>query len=86
MLKWLHSKSNIDRLYVGRKEGGTGLRSYESTVRIKENNHGCYHKNSDGFYLKNSDEDLLRGIKYVEILKIRESLKKTLLKNAKVED
>ena len=82
MLKWLHSKSDIDRLYVGRKEGGRGLRCYESTVRIKENNHGCY--------LKNSDENLLRGIKYDEILKIRErereSLKETLLKNAKVED
>ena len=38
MDKWLHPKNDLDRLYVRRKEGGRRLMSYESTVRIEENN------------------------------------------------
>ena len=38
--KGLHPKSNVDRLYVSRKEEGRGLVSYESTIRSKENNLG----------------------------------------------
>ena len=33
----LHPKSNIDRLYVKRKEGGTGLLSVARCIREEEN-------------------------------------------------
>ena len=33
--KWLHPKNDVDRLYIGRKEGGSGMMSYESTVRFE---------------------------------------------------
>ena len=39
--------------------------SCESTIRTKENNLG--------WYLKNSNENLLQGVKYVRILKFKES-------------
>ena len=34
----LHPKSDIDRLYNSRKEGGRGLVSCESTIGSEENN------------------------------------------------
>ena len=40
MHKGLHSKSDVGRLYVSRKEGGRGLVSCESTVKSEENNLG----------------------------------------------
>ena len=42
--------------------------SCESTIRIEEN--------SLRQYLKNSNENLLQGVKYVRILKFRESVSK----------
>ena len=36
--KGLHPKTDVDRLYVSRKEGGRGLMSCESTIRSEENN------------------------------------------------
>ena len=38
MHKGLYSKSDVDRLYVSRKEGGRGLVSCQSTIRSEENN------------------------------------------------
>ena len=67
MYKGLHKKSNVDKLYVNRKEGGRGLMSCESTIRSEENNLG--------WYIKNSNENLLQGLKHVRILKFKESLK-----------
>ena len=66
--KRLNPESDVDRLYVSRKEGKRGLMSCENTVRSKENNLGCY--------LKNSNENLLQGVKCVEILKFKESVSK----------
>ena len=40
MHKALHPKSDVDRLYVSREEGGRGLMSCESTIRSDENNLG----------------------------------------------
>ena len=40
MHKGLHPKSDIDRLYDSRKEGGRGLVSCESTIGSEENNLG----------------------------------------------
>ena len=36
--KRLNPQSDVDRLYVSRKEGKRGLMSCENTVRSKENN------------------------------------------------
>ena len=68
MHKGLHPKSDVDRLYVSRKEEGKGLMSCESTIRSEENNLR--------WYLKNSNENLLQGVKHVRILKFRESVSK----------
>ena len=42
MYKGLHPKSDVDKLYVSRKEGGRGLVSSESTIRNEEYNLGWY--------------------------------------------
>ena len=62
--------SDLDRLYVSRKEGGRGLVSCESTIGSEENNLG--------WYLKNSNENLLQGVRHDRVLKFRESLKERL--------
>ena len=74
MHKGLHPKSDIDRLFVCRKEGGRGLVSCESTTGSEENNLG--------WNLKNWNENLLQGAKHVTILKFRECLKDRLQKTA----
>ena len=49
----MHTKSDVDRLYITRKEGGRGLCSIEYAVRGEEN--------SLGYHMLNSEETLLRG-------------------------
>ena len=66
MHKGLQPKSDVDRLYVSRKEGGRRLVSQESTIVSEENNLGRYLKN----------ENWLQGVKHVRILKFRESVSK----------
>ena len=44
-------KSDVERLYVSRKEGRRGLLSWESTIRNEEHNLG--------WCLKNSNESLI---------------------------
>ena len=41
----LHSQSNVDRLYIKRKEGGTGLMGVKLCVREEENSPGFYVAN-----------------------------------------
>ena len=41
-----HSKSDLDRLYIKRKEGGRGLMSVERCVREEQNSLGFYVNNS----------------------------------------
>ena len=41
----LHPKSDVDRLYVKRKEGGRGLISVERCIREEENSLGFYLAN-----------------------------------------
>ena len=67
MRKGHHPKSDVDRLYVSRKEEGTGLVSCKCISRSEENNLG--------WYLKNSNENLLQEEKPVRIPKFRESFK-----------
>ena len=60
----LHPKSDVDRLYVKRKEEGRGLISVEQCIREEEN--------SLGFYVANSEENLIAGVLAAET--IREKL------------
>ena len=50
----LQPKSDVDRLYMKRKEGGRGLSSVEQIVMEEEN--------SLGFYVLNSEEKLMKGV------------------------
>ena len=56
----LHPKSDVDRLYIKRKEGGRGLMSVECCVREEEN--------SLGFYVANSEENLIKGVYAAETI------------------
>ena len=58
----LHPKSDVDRLYIKRKDGGRGLISVERCVREQEN--------SLGFYVANSEENLIRGVAAAETINI----------------
>ena len=60
----LHPKSDVDRLYVKRKEGGRGLISVERCIREEEN--------SLGFYVANSEENLIRGVSTAETINTRD--------------
>ena len=50
----LHPKSDVDRLYIKRTEGGRGLMSVERCVREVEN--------SLGFHVSNFEENLIKGV------------------------
>ena len=54
MYRALHPKSDVDRLYVKRKEGGRGLMCVECCVKEEEN--------SLGFYIANLEENLIRRV------------------------
>ena len=62
----LHQKSDVDRLYVKRKEGGRGLISVERCIREEEN--------SLGFYVANSEENLIRWVLTAETINTRETI------------
>ena len=62
----LHPKSDVDRLYVKRKEGGRGFISMERCIREEEN--------SLGFYVANSEENLIRGVSAAETINTRETI------------
>ena len=50
----LHPKSDVDRLYIKRTEGGRGLMSVERCVREVEN--------SLGFHVSNFEKNLIKGV------------------------
>ena len=62
----LHPKSDVDRLYVKRKEGGRGLISVERYFREEEN--------SLGFYVASLEENLIRGLSTAETINTRETI------------
>ena len=64
----LHPKSDVDRLYLSRKDGGRGLMSCEHGFKSEENNLG--------WYLKHSKEGLFQGVKHVGILKFEKVVAK----------
>ena len=77
----LHPRSDVDRLYVKRKEGGRGLINIEDCVNSEKNNLGLY--------VRDSEEDLLKGVKIVGIIETenlmeKEEFKSNLQKTAKM--
>ena len=62
----LHPKSDIDRLYVKRKEGGRYMISVERCIREEEN--------SLGFYVAKSGENLTRGVSAAETINTRKTI------------
>ena len=60
----LHLKSDVDRLYVKRKEEGRGLISVER----------CIREYSLGFYNANSEEILIGGVSAAETSNTRETI------------
>ena len=59
MLSALHPKSNVDRLYIPRKEGGRGLQGVVETVNLT--NLGLEN------YVKESRERLVSAARFVDI-------------------
>ena len=72
----LHPKSDVDRLYVKRKEGGRGLISVKQCIREEEN--------SLGFYAANSEENLIRGVSAAETINTKETISSVEFKKQKV--
>ena len=68
----LHPKSDVDRVFVSRHNGGRGLASVEMCARTEENNLA--------FYVKMSSVQFLGGVKIPNILNCVESKEKTLFK------
>ena len=75
MYEGLHPKSDVDKLYVKRKEGGRGLISVERCIREEEN--------SLGFYVANSEEKRIRGVSAAETINTRETIKSAEFKKQK---
>ena len=71
----LHPKSDVDRLYVKRKEGGRGFISVEQCIREEEN--------SLGFYVANSEKKLIRGVSAAETINMRETITSVEFRNRK---
>ena len=72
----LHRKSDLDSLYVKRKEGGRGL---VSVAR-------CIKENSLGFYVANSEEKLIREVSAAEAINTRETITSAESKKQKVKE
>ena len=62
----LHSKSDVDKLYVKRKERGRGLMSVERCVKEEGN--------SLGFYVANSEENLIQGVAAAEAINTEDTV------------
>ena len=69
-----HPKSDIDRLYVSRVNGGRGLISCEGCVRSEEN--------SLAWYVKNSLEVLLQGVRATSVIRSEETVSKDEFKTS----
>ena len=58
MNEGLHPKRNVDRLYISRKEGGTGLLNVEDTVHLAIIGLLKYAGNSEGRLLNDARQAL----------------------------
>ena len=64
----LHPKSDVDRIYISRKEGGRGLIGCEMCIRAEENNLG--------WYIRNSVESLLKQVRKCKVIETELSIAK----------
>ena len=62
----LHLKSNVDRLYIKRKEWGSGLMSVERCVREEDN--------GLDFYVASSEENLIEGVAAAETINTEDTV------------
>ena len=74
----LHSKSDVNRVYLPRARGGLGLISCERCNRSEENN--------TGWYVRNSIEPLLKALKIAGILDVVNCIKPGEFKKKCVEE
>ena len=74
----LHPKSDVDRLYVKRKERGRGLISVERCIREGEN--------SLEFCVANSEENIIRGVLAAETINTRETITSIEFKKKKAKE
>ena len=82
MYGMLHPKSDVDRIYVSRKEGGRGLIGCEMCIKAEENNLG--------WYIRNSVEILLKQVKQCKVIETencspKDEYKKRISENRKVQ-
>ena len=73
-----HPRSDVDRLYVKRREGGRGLISVEACVKLEENNLGLY--------VHESNEMLLKGVKNVKVIETEHTVEKAVFKRRQQND
>ena len=74
----LHSKSDVDRLYVKKKQGARVLISVKHCVKEEEN--------SLGFYVANSEENLIRGVAAAETINTEETVMSGEFKKQKTQE
>ena len=72
----LHRKSNVDRFYIKRKEGGRSLMSIECCVRKEESS----------FTLPYSEENLIRGVIVAETINIEDTVANAEFKKQKAQE
>ena len=74
----LHPKSDVDRVYIKRKEEGSGLMSVERCVREQEN--------SLGFYVSNSEENHIKGLAAANPINTEDNVTSGEFKNPKAQE
>ena len=65
----LRPKSDVDRLYVLRKEGGRGLLSIEDCVELAIRGLGVYVHGSEERLIQAAREDKIDGLEAASVLK-----------------
>ena len=74
----LHPKSDVDRLYVTKKEGGRGLMSVERCVKEEGN--------IFGFHVSNSEENLIRRVAAAETIDTEDTVMSGEFKKQKAQE
>ena len=76
MYRALHPKSDVDRLYIRRKEGGRGLISIEDCVELAIRGLEVYVHESEERLLQADRGDKIDGLEAVSVLKISKKEKR----------
>ena len=74
----LYPKSDVDRLYIKKKEEGRGLMSVENCIREEEN--------SLGFYVANFGENLIKGVATAETIHTEDTVMSGEFEKQKVQE